>query len=476
MDKAIGKYCSVLLLDKGQKLSSDEKYVLIQVLFHFGMDVVVKKTVKELVRLFGMSEAVYRKNRDSLIHKGLLVECRRSISGKGRMRKGLAFSASYLVELKELSAKYSERKYEHLIHELLNPNGYWRLGDINLKVDLISEEEQLHKNGESYTGLKLRPSVRIFMCILLAHSDLTGVVDGLGHADIKALTDMKRDGVVSQLSKLKDIGFLRGSISGLTGAGLFGVVKSEYLIDLAWCGFKEKVQPAVVSIFTPRPSSNQPIDEASGIFNQARRITDVDIDRGNVKEVAIRAFIHRSTPPIDSIPIFKLSPNLASYILDGNGLNIEKMLQWRIERYASKILSENWTKVNPKGIPDTFYQNAVITLGKQGDVGGDEKLLAFLMCEISYSIAKFIRSILFDLEKSLNRQKLRFQNMNHLLLPKVSDRDLMSFCLLSYPKRTRAEEAIYVMLENDKEKPNKRLMKKVDYADIPPEVISKYCL
>jgi len=491
VDSAVSEYCIAILMEDEIGLGSEEKYVLIQVLLNFGLAVPVDKTVKEVVRLFGISEAVYKRSRDLLISKGGLEGCQISIKGKGRARKGVILSPIYLEKLGTLASQTkcdgSEVANKSLIPDLLQSDGYWRQSGFDSKLaELASGTAHKNRPGVASTELKLRPPTRILMCVLLAHSDLTGVVCGLGYADLRKLTGMKRDRLVSHLTKLTEVGFLKASFSGLTGGRLFGVTKGEYLINLEWCGFKVKTLPAITSIFIPPSWGAGFSNEANGIYKQAKCIGV--IPSSDIEDVPVRGVIPWGNGAIPFIPLFKDVPDLTKYFLDSNELQIEEMLQWKLEQCASELLNKYWQRLHPNDnvVTDTIlseiasdllpakYTDLEETVGYLSPIDNAE-LVRFIY-SIAHRIAFYVKSKLTDLNRYLKGTGLNIHDMQHILLPKYVDRDLMSFCLISYPKKVRAKETCVVLLEGHESKFRNKFTFISDVEDIPDAIRDKYKL
>jgi hypothetical protein len=491
MDSMIGKYCTEVLRDDKSGLVSNEKYVLTQILFHFGLVAPVDKTVKELVQLFEMSEAVYKRSRDGLIAKGLLEERKVSVLGRGRARMGLVFSSAYLGELGDLVSHKDKNKYklpqQSLVGELLDSGGYWKRSYLESKsTDLIDDVTHKERQKVGSSELKLKPSTRILMCILLVHSSVTGVVSGLGRSDLRKLTGMKRDKLVSHLSRLKSIGFLRHSVAGLTGGELLGVTKSEYILNLGWIGFEEKILPALVTIYVSPLWGADLTCEASGLYAQAKSI-GVKV-KGDIEDVYIRGFIPKNPDLALIWPVMKVTPELAKYFLDSNKLNIGEMLQFKIEQYASDLLNKYLSRLPLKD--NTLIKNILDDIAinllpakyieieeTKGYLSPLHKAeLVKLIYEIARSIAEFIRSKIIVMDRYFINQGMNIYRMHHLLLPKATDRDLMSFCLLSYPEQTRAKDTHVLFIRGEDNKRKDEVSVKNSMEDIPSDVRAKYRL
>lgn len=464
--------CIAVLLEEKGGLKTEEKYVLIQILLHFGLSGVVDKKVKELTYLFEMSEAVFRRSRDSLMASGWLDESRMSVKGRGRAIRGMALSESS----KKLIAGFSDAEiskkvfYMSLIRGLLHKDDCWSLP--GFKVSKKGLVRDATKVGHS-EKLKFRPSMRVLMCILLAKADQVGVVSGLGHADLRRLTGMKRDKLVSHLSKLEEIGFIRFSFAGVTSGELFGVIKGEYILNLDWSGYKRKILPSIVTVYVSPQWSEGFTEEASGLFKQAKSIGLSS--KNDADGVDVRGYIPRSSAEsaeIEVWAVFKNFTELAKPFFTSSKINIDGMLQWKIEKCASDILSKYLSRLPLDN--DQYNDSILDSIAKDLLPTKYKSQVVKLIYDIARSIANFIGNKLLIMERKLLNEKMNIYKMHHLLLPKAIDRDLMSFCLVSYPKRTSILESQVLFIEGGESKPNRTRV--ISLEDIPNEVKVKYRL
>lgn len=80
---------------------------------------------------------------------------------------------------------------------------------------------------------RLRSSNKLFLLILVLHSDEMGVVSNLGTAEISRLMGgISKDRFKSQLATMVDNGLVRAYVPGVTGAELFGKVKAKYYLNV----------------------------------------------------------------------------------------------------------------------------------------------------------------------------------------------------------------------------------------------------
>ncbi|HCH6462464.1 TPA: hypothetical protein ACF339_003337 [Vibrio parahaemolyticus] len=87
-------------------------------------------------------------------------------------------------------------------------------------------------SGEALKG-GLRSSNKLFLLILVLHSDEMGVVSNLGTAEISRLMGgISKDRFKSQLTTMVENGLVRAYVPGVTGAELFGKVKAKYYLNV----------------------------------------------------------------------------------------------------------------------------------------------------------------------------------------------------------------------------------------------------
>lgn len=75
-------------------------------------------------------------------------------------------------------------------------------------------------------------SNRWLLAVLLEYSDLMGVVDELGGAELRSLTGFTKERLRVQLRQLNALGFLHAVVPGISGHPLFGLKPSVYYVNL----------------------------------------------------------------------------------------------------------------------------------------------------------------------------------------------------------------------------------------------------
>ena len=436
------EYCSAILMDRRLGLGAEEKDLLIKVVYLFGLKGVVVRATGDLLNEFCMSDAVFRKARNLLMRKGYLAEHQVLNGRKGRPQKGFCIGQKLISHIEAYLVKQKPEEGEYLlesqglIDELLKP-------DISKsRVGLTSQKAP-------------RPPVRILMSVLLAHADEIGVVISLGHADLRKLTGMERDRLVFQVSKLRALGFLRAYVPGITGGKLLGSVRGVYVLNRAWGGFESKVTPFVSTFYNPLEGKGQfQSTEAYNLYAQAREIkSDKANDSENRGKVLVRHLLGNRTPNVCLFPAFKRTASMADFFLDSSSIKLVEVLQWKIERYACIFLNEHWLKLSYKDefVDERLLNEIASELLPARIIKVDDKdeslerevqreLVRFIY-GISHSIAVYIKGNIHFAGLTDKRAGLPYHKMNHLLLPKVMDKDLKSFCLLSFMKSGKNKEA-----------------------------------
>lgn len=79
---------------------------------------------------------------------------------------------------------------------------------------------------------RLTPYNRMVLAALLVRADEAGAVYGVGASDLKRVAGLSGDGLVSQLSKLQNLGYLRTRVGGVTGRYLFGRSAGAYFVNV----------------------------------------------------------------------------------------------------------------------------------------------------------------------------------------------------------------------------------------------------
>jgi len=195
------------LLHEFKSVSPEVKFFIVKVVQKYGLD---SKSVEFLVANIGVTDRVIVSAVSYLLECGHLKRLPSLPISRGRPQNRYQLQRSLSFLLGKGSATVLAEQNLPLIDDLF--------------VDVGSDKENRRH--------KLRVSNRLLLAVLLAHADKFGVVRDLGSADLKRLTGMTAGGLESQLVKLKNAGYIRFCVSGVTAKYLLGMSKSIYYLNL----------------------------------------------------------------------------------------------------------------------------------------------------------------------------------------------------------------------------------------------------
>lgn len=291
-------YCKAILISRDVGLSSIEKFFLIRVICSFGLSVEVMNTVKELVKVLALSEAVLSRTRDDLVRRGYLEKLSGPLTSGGRPRKCFKISAHLLQVLQT----------GELGRDLCNSQSIEQM----LFSTTLQDIYVLDREGKNR---KIKPPVRILICILLAHATDVGLVSGLGHADLRKLIGGKLDRLKSQLDTLYEVGFILARRSGFTYKQTGKLFKGQYALNFMWEGLCHEQKPEQV-VFCLGSNSNAGMSGANKDYVAYLEYTQLMKNYGRV----------------NGIPM----PELSKLIIK-LGVDMQRYISWSISEYASYL-------------------------------------------------------------------------------------------------------------------------------------------
>jgi len=261
-------------------------------------------------------------------------------------------------------------------------------------------------------------------------------------SDISKLTGMSKDRFRSQLEKLKDLGYIRSHISGVTGARLFGVVNGAYFLNLRHPKFKNNAKAGVTIIcanedLIEATESNQVFCYAKTAKYHTYPSLGKDKQPPQVRITSLTAN-HEYLVPYGSE-----FAEIANFFMYGRGAGVEVFLQMKFEEYASFLLSTYL-----KDLPEAgdFEREDLISKIKaemlpkklsnpnfEGDSPTEEQkaqLFSFIY-KISLALAQSIKCFLKSTSLSYD-----FEAMNHTILPSpLSSRHRSAISIESFYKK-----------------------------------------
>jgi len=202
------------LLGKGCKsLGPEEKFLLIRLVYNQSSeeDVTLPTTPKDRAKALGTSLRALQSLEGILKDKNMLpkkITLLDKVKNKGRYQ--------FIEGVEKLISR--DKKFSDGV-------------DVNSKNVAIVKPLLVDDKLTKENGLE-RAAVRLWLMVLVAHSNENGVVSGLSVADFNwLLGKFAKDRHRSQLSLLIELRVIVGYKAGFTGKALFGKVKGEYVLN-----------------------------------------------------------------------------------------------------------------------------------------------------------------------------------------------------------------------------------------------------
>lgn len=223
----------------------ETKFILIKLVQLYGWGVPIKAKVKDLASTVGVWDRHITAGIKELKELGYL-QTERTRSEKNSPAQILtlinrANSVYQGTNKRDLSLPTAPADcHEALINTLLIPNPRKGKKTAGAK-NLASTIDHANENELPLTN-------KLLLMTLLRYADRAGVVRQLGMKDLEYLTGMNRNRLDNQITRLKALGHIRFSYSGITSTKLFGVSKGGFIIDLAHPDYKEEARCALALI------------------------------------------------------------------------------------------------------------------------------------------------------------------------------------------------------------------------------------
>lgn len=289
-------------------LSPEAKFLLLRSLKHYGTLMLPRKRAEELAQDLGLGVKAVTKVLKQMVEKEYLGKIKTRVQGR-RGRSSIAgfLSLKPLIKLqKDWLANSRNVPHELLIFELIESDA---------------------------TEHSLTLANKLFLAVLLAHADDSGVIRGIGIADLMALTGMSRDRIGYQMDRLKRQGYIRSSVLGVTMPSIFGAVSGYIFLNLFHSKFKKTSCGGVlVLLLAELEFGENHFREAQWICGVAKRASRKD---GGANELELLE------------ECFGCRGELKKLLKFFNGITSEQVvyLQVKLNDYASHLLSNFWEEL-----------------------------------------------------------------------------------------------------------------------------------
>lgn len=389
---------------KYENIQAAEKYFIVKLLQYLNDETSLTKPVKFMVDEFGIHARVVSSSIRYLIKQDYCVESKIKKT-RGRSLTKLTVQPK-LIELINDCQSLNVKYHRTLIDDLLCT-------------------DPLCRDIETSKQHPLTLSCRLLLIVLLSYADKCGVVRGLGEAMLCQLTGMKKARLKSEVTKLKDLGYIRSSVSGLNGIHFLGTVNTVYFLNLANTRYRNTGYSGAVILF---PVNMFKSHEASNLITlgvKARKMKDEISDSCNAPLNPIFYEFRHYKPFYDDrldIDIRELSQFFGTKLTKTPGT----YLQLKISEYASYLLSTHWKTLIGSRVFHCEYLMSQIRLEalatrytsreERGSTHEDEQieLLYEMIFSLAIELALTIKSALEPIESKV---QFKFEDMDFVILP-----------------------------------------------------------
>lgn len=394
------------------------KYFLIKIIHCYGVDTPVDQPQVELAIELGVSRNVVGTALKYLAD-GQYLEQERFVD-KGGASKG-RYRVSGKLQQKLRNAADHEVFHGPLIDHLLEP-------DVSRKK--INKRHQLML------------SHRLLLIVLLGKANRRGVVEGMGMSELGGLTGMSGERLRSQISKLKDLGYLRFHVPGATGKRLFGHIPGMFFLNLSHDSYGCVAYSSHIYIYTNgRHLEGKVGGEANFIAAEAESLKrERGPSNGGYKVDEIVKWIDHC---FDCSSKFE---RVADFFIYEKEPRAKKLLQVKLEQYASYFLSYHWDSLKEESISTEFIsENPLLALlenellppvykkntDEERFPNSEEKaLLSTFVFKVAWKMAVVRR----DMIDSAGLNEAFHENMSCTLLPHLNQASTGFFAMEFLPE------------------------------------------
>lgn len=215
----------------------------------------LKWTVKELADVCGSNVASVGSLIPKLKGSGLIEpDIMRPITHGGRSSYIVTSECKYLLKQSAWIEDYPIRALQRRV--LLPEEGY--------------NPEKKKRGGFSRSN-------RWLLAVLLEYSNLMGVVDDLGGAELRSLTGLTKERLRAQILQLKCLGFLHAVSPGISGSPFFGIKPSVYYLNLHHPYFESERLPGFTILIR------------NGIIDETNFPPDIEMQESIRREVLLKS-------------------------------------------------------------------------------------------------------------------------------------------------------------------------------------------
>ncbi|WP_413698740.1 hypothetical protein ACLKMH_14135 [Psychromonas sp. KJ10-10] len=322
-----------------KQLKAIDRFIFLGMLFH--NKPYINGNRKQLVTDYGFSEAVIERTLSKLVEAGFLEKQIEPQKAGQRGRPSFQYKNIILGKInKELNATlnlqiiFSNEKIKNLLLSAFNED----------------------KNDD------LKADSKLLLIVLLHHADKFGFVENLDNATLLKLTGMKQQALEGQIQRLIDLGYICSKVSGINNKYLFGRKSSVFILNMQHISFKDCSEANTTFLYFKHPDSliYKPGYQLSGkqrFINfsapgtfEAQKLILLSIemetlnnDRSISEEQRKQNWESRSlySEVMQLIDYQHFKDIALFFVTKSNPETFATYLQFKLNQYASKLLSQN---------------------------------------------------------------------------------------------------------------------------------------
>ncbi|QYK01730.1 hypothetical protein [Shewanella psychrotolerans] len=378
-----------LLLNEMKGAKYQVKLFLICWVLKFHEDPLDEGRVKELAKIFSVSERVVRDALKYLVkHEYLIKVAYKDCKGRRQNRFDLGEPIKELISKKPRIQRASYQT--DIVEYVLSPTCD--------HIVVSSKEDTEDTVTINNFRLDLTVDCKFVLAVLLLLGDSRGVVKGYGLSDFSKILCMSVAQIKPRLNELVKKGYIKNVVTGMTGKALFGLKPSIYFLDLKHESLGDKKARGPV-IQLPQNISERLVVEAVDLFQHKRLEHWPNVRPGIFEpdEIGVLSAFFKDPTNKEVKYLQAYLTELAAYILSSC---------WNQLAEANAVYDELHLEIENELLPASF-------LKEQKQTGfpliEHNKLFSRLIFEISLNVAKAVRN---KMDENMEHD---FEKMNFII-------------------------------------------------------------
>lgn len=427
--------CALLLPLAG--LDPEAKYFLVRFVQRFGIAAPVQCGVKELAKMFGVSDRLVTKSLENLVEYGLLGHQDVKGAGRGRPKREYRCTPSFVSLLskhsvtvsssqKEVIANLLERSAEKSLPARVSGGAWSGAASFAALQNQITPAQRLANLRARKKSDHLSDTNRLLLAVLLTRANRFGVVSDFGTSELCKATGLSPERLRHRIGRLLDLGLIRAYVPGATSRFFYGKITSVYFLNLQHPEISDGSNVTLaLAYMLERPLDT--MNNESSIYLEVRAF----------KEMPETIYASRSQR---ALGLFKQQP-----------LEFFSLLQYVLLKYVAYLLSNYWSGLAriPSGqridIPELrefIGRDFRPPLDSLIDHSERHAFLVELLYERAFESAISIKAVLFSvLDVSL-------ESKDFVFIPQPVDSANYCFTLLALPQSMGGRQGCEVIIED----------------------------